>query len=82
MHSSVGGTGGSASVEKPGKSGITRQMNMFLRTKSDSGKRLSDAVSNNGSRKFGTYSNDCFWFIVSPYARAMLLVPLSVGSTV
>ena len=63
IHSSTGGTGGSVPVEKPGKSGITRQMNMFLRTKSDSGKRLSDAVSNNGSRKFGTYSNDCFWSI-------------------
>ena len=25
--------------------GLTKQMNLFLRTKSDSGKRLSDAVS-------------------------------------
>ena len=44
IHSS---TGGSTSVDMVGKSGITKQMNMFLRTKSDSGKRLSDAVSNN-----------------------------------
>ena len=27
------------------QSGLTKQMNLFLRTKSDSGKRLSDAVS-------------------------------------
>merc|ERR1719507_1580585 len=40
IHSS---TGGSTSVDMVGKSGITKQMNMFLRTKSDSGKRLSDA---------------------------------------
>ena len=45
IHSSTGGTGGSTSTDLPGKSGITKQMNMFLRTKSDSGKRLSDAVS-------------------------------------
>lgn len=45
MHSSTGGTGSSASAEASGKTGITKQMNMFLRTKSDSGKRLSDAVS-------------------------------------
>ena len=45
MHSSTGGTGSSASAEATGKPGITKQMNMFLRTKSDSGKRLSDAVS-------------------------------------
>ena len=46
IHSSTGGTGGSTSVDVPGKSGISKQMNMFLRTKSDSGKRLSDAVRN------------------------------------
>ena len=45
MHSSTGGTGSSASAEATGKPGISKQMNMFLRTKSDSGKRLSDAVS-------------------------------------
>ena len=45
IHSSAGGTGSSTSAEATGKTGITKQMNMFLRTKSDSGKRLSDAVS-------------------------------------
>merc|ERR1712203_841432 len=43
IHSSAGGTGSSTSAETTGKTGITKQMNMFLRTKSDSGKRLSDA---------------------------------------
>ena len=50
LHSSMGGTGGSNSTDLPEKSGITKQMNMFLRTKSDSGKRLSDAVRNCSAR--------------------------------
>ena len=37
LHSSMGGTGGSNSTDLPEKSGITKQMNMFLRT------NLSDA---------------------------------------